>query len=130
MDWGDHVAQKPSPTSDPTTHGACRGNPDPPVTKPHGIIFGIGWHLSQEENKSLVYYTPRKKDESSPRLRSCIGMDYPGGAAAIQDVANREGVFSFVDVLDGTSDQQQQQQQPPPPPTTPRRPASTTSPSL
>ncbi|KAJ6602602.1 hypothetical protein DFH09DRAFT_1068985 [Mycena vulgaris] len=68
MDWSDHVQQKnASPTSNPTMHGVCGGNHDPPMMKLHGAMFGVGWHLSQEakKKKTLVTYAPRNKDEKS-----------------------------------------------------------------
>ncbi|KAJ7916205.1 hypothetical protein B0H13DRAFT_1495990, partial [Mycena leptocephala] len=86
--------------------------------KLHGVMFGIGWHLSQEPGKSLVNYAPRNKDEEAlatyealndelPRLaalyRHGLACLFPGGASALQSVADRDGVLSFADALDGIS---------------------------
>lgn len=81
MDWGDHVYdiknnavhcnivrhfityifQAAKSTSSPSTHGTG----GVPMTKPNGVMFGMGWHLSQEAHKTLVIYAPRKKDAVS-----------------------------------------------------------------
>ncbi|KAJ6525357.1 hypothetical protein B0H19DRAFT_901270, partial [Mycena capillaripes] len=82
----------------------------------HGVMFGIGWHLSQEAKKTLVTYAPSRKDERSlaiyedlntqlPKVAALYRLGlaslFPGGANALQDVADREGVLSFADALDG-----------------------------
>ncbi|KAJ7081665.1 hypothetical protein C8R44DRAFT_558276, partial [Mycena epipterygia] len=84
----------------------------------HGVMFGIGWHLSQEPGRSLVNYAPRNKDDESldiylqlnaklPRVsalyRHGLACLFPGGGIATQGVADREGVASFADALDGVA---------------------------
>ncbi|KAJ7789597.1 hypothetical protein B0H13DRAFT_1676317, partial [Mycena leptocephala] len=84
----------------------------------HGVMFGIRWHLSQELGKSLVTHAPRDKDEKAlatyealnaelPRVtalyRHGLACLFPGGASALQSVADREGVLLFADALDGIS---------------------------
>jgi hypothetical protein len=32
---------------------------------PCGVMYGLGWHLSQELEKSLVNYAPKRKDPES-----------------------------------------------------------------
>ncbi|KAJ7694692.1 hypothetical protein B0H14DRAFT_3175041 [Mycena olivaceomarginata] len=83
-------------------------------------MFGIGWHLSQEPRKTLVNYAPSKKDDETlaiyedlynrlPQVaalyRHGLSCLFPGGATAIQNVTDREGVLSFADALDGVSPQ-------------------------
>ncbi|KAJ7507647.1 hypothetical protein B0H11DRAFT_1705665 [Mycena galericulata] len=87
------------------------------MTKPCGVMYGIGWHLSQEAGKTLVAYAPKNKDpkslaiysdlnaklpEVSALYRHGLSCLFPGGAAALQDVANQYGVLAFADALDGT----------------------------
>ncbi|KAJ7091672.1 hypothetical protein C8R44DRAFT_647374 [Mycena epipterygia] len=88
------------------------------MTEPHGVMFGIGWHLSQELGRSLVNYAPRNKDDESldiylqlnaklPRVsalyRHGLACLFPGGGIEMQGVADREGVASFADALDGVA---------------------------
>jgi hypothetical protein len=81
MDWGDivyaitnnavwcgilfqfitYIFQAAKSTSNPGIHGTS----GVPITKPHGVMFGIGWHLSQEPRKTLVTYAPSKKDDET-----------------------------------------------------------------
>ncbi|KAJ7734516.1 hypothetical protein DFH07DRAFT_967638 [Mycena maculata] len=125
MDIGDNsyaiknnaAARHSTPTSGPSSHGS-RGDQPPSVIQPRGVMYGIGWHLSQEPGKSLVNYAPRQKDEKYldayldlnaklPRVaalyRHGLACLFPGGGQAMQGVADREGVVSFADALDGAA---------------------------
>ncbi|KAJ7430674.1 hypothetical protein B0H11DRAFT_1707471 [Mycena galericulata] len=88
------------------------------MIKTHGVMYGVGWHGSQEANKSLVTYAPKKQDAESlatfrdlndklPKVaalyRQGLACLFPGGATTIQNVADREGALSFADALDGIS---------------------------
>ncbi|KAJ7038512.1 hypothetical protein C8F04DRAFT_914784, partial [Mycena alexandri] len=83
-----------------------------------GIMYGLGWHLAQEKNKSLASYAPKVKDPESlkiymalhaelPRVaalyRQGLACLFPGAATLLQSVADRDGVLSFGDILDGVS---------------------------
>ncbi|KAJ7082196.1 hypothetical protein B0H15DRAFT_785893 [Mycena belliarum] len=85
---------------------------------PRGIMYGLGWHLSQEQGKSLVNYAPKDKAPKSlavymaqnaelPKVaalyRHGLSILFPGGADMLQGVADRDGVLSFADALDGHS---------------------------
>ncbi|KAJ7133890.1 hypothetical protein C8R43DRAFT_1239394 [Mycena crocata] len=64
MDWSEIVypikSNAATKFTSPTAHG-IRGKRGPPLAKPRGKMFGIGWHLSQEEGSSLVNYAPKNK---------------------------------------------------------------------
>ncbi|KAJ7849129.1 hypothetical protein B0H14DRAFT_2356345, partial [Mycena olivaceomarginata] len=89
--------------------------------KSHGTMFGMGWHLSQEQRKMLVTYAPKRKDEKNlatyeelnaklPQVAELyqhgLACIFPGAVTEMQDVSDWEGVLSFADTLDGGSPQQ------------------------
>ncbi|KAF7354508.1 Polyketide synthase PksM [Mycena venus] len=126
MDCGDNAypinnnaAAKFSPATPapPPAHGV-RGSRGIAMEPPCGVMYGLGWHLSQELGKSLVNYAPNRKDPESlaiymaqnaklPRVaalyRQGLSTLFPAGANTLQAVADRDGVLSFADKLDGVS---------------------------
>ncbi|KAJ7620997.1 hypothetical protein FB45DRAFT_928082 [Roridomyces roridus] len=124
MDWGGVVgsiknnkAMKPPPRPHDDT-GRYGGNSTD--IKPRGIMYALGWHLSMELGKSLVYYAPKGRKEKTLELydellakfpsvaelyRDDLATLFPGGLKQLQDDADRHGVLSFADLLDGVSRQ-------------------------
>ncbi|KAJ7204740.1 hypothetical protein GGX14DRAFT_646046, partial [Mycena pura] len=91
-----------------------------PLKEPQGVMYGMGWHQSQEEGKSMVNYAPKNKGpealaiyqklnsklpEVAALYRDGLSRLFPGGATQLQSVADKEGVLSFGDALDGVSPQ-------------------------
>jgi len=132
MDYGDHMnqitnnaaANYPPSTADPNQHGVRDRNRKPStkkdssVKKPLGKMYAVGWHASFETNKTLVSYAPNANTEESlaafrdlniklPKVaalyRHGLACLFPGGAARSQEVADKDGVISFSDALDGDS---------------------------
>ncbi|KAJ7673052.1 hypothetical protein DFH06DRAFT_1174225 [Mycena polygramma] len=127
MDCGDNAypitnnaaakfsADNPGP---PLAHGHRGGALGIAQTPPRGIMYGLGWHLGQEKNKTLVSYAPKAKDtaslgiymahhsrlhEVSKLYRHGLSCLFPGAADTLQAIADRDGVVAFSDLLDGVS---------------------------
>ncbi|KAJ7072165.1 hypothetical protein C8F01DRAFT_953979, partial [Mycena amicta] len=86
--------------------------------KPRGSMYALGWHNAQERNKTLAAYAHCFKDAASqakyvatelvqklPKVaafyRHGLSCLFPGGAQKMQDFADKHGVLSFGDLLDG-----------------------------
>ncbi|KAJ7217112.1 hypothetical protein GGX14DRAFT_358215, partial [Mycena pura] len=88
--------------------------------KPQGVMYGMGWHQSQEEGKTLVNYAPKKKGakalaiyqelnsklpEVAALYRDRLSCLFPGASMQLQSFADKDAVLSFGDALDGISPQ-------------------------
>ncbi|KAJ7070746.1 hypothetical protein C8F01DRAFT_1077162 [Mycena amicta] len=91
-----------------------------PPFKPLGAMTAVGWHLSQEKNKTLVSYAFANKDKESlaiveelitrlPDLsalyRDRLIAIFAGAADKLQEFADKNGVLSFAETLDGANPQ-------------------------
>ncbi|KAJ7217992.1 hypothetical protein GGX14DRAFT_390701 [Mycena pura] len=88
MDWGEHVYEiKNNAAAKSTSKATAHGTSIIPLKEPQGVMYGMGWHQSQEEGKSMVNYAPKNKGPEAlaiyeklnsklPEVTHYIAMDF------------------------------------------------------